>query len=225
MTRFSRVAIPLFSIFYGLFALPGCGESIDDYYPLAVGHSWTYETRYPDGRTRVDTEQIYRRVEQTYFFNNGETVIRLPGTAIFNRNAMRLLRYPIEPGTVWEDNDITFEIVAKGQSTEVPAGTFDQTVTVQWKSRRAAPVTMTADEFASDPAEMLSGDTKPKEPKPGEEREFPMRDFIARTVFAKGIGPIRYELQAAEVGADAGQPAPPLRPIMESVLLSYHIED
>jgi len=209
----------LFGIFFGLVFLSGCGPNLDDYYPLKVGNLWEFNTVYPgdpEGRVRRDSDQINRRVEQTYFFNNGEILVRLKGTAIINRNGMRLLRFPIAAGTKWADRNVFCEITAKDTTVKVPAGQFRETVTVVWRSTRRAPVTMSAQQFSDGPLPPKATDLPPPEAREEDDQEYPLRQFVATTVYAKGVGPVKYVLQAAEMGE-------PLRTILESELVSYEL--
>ncbi|MCZ7583294.1 MAG: hypothetical protein M5R36_08140 [Deltaproteobacteria bacterium] len=194
----------------------GCGPTLEDYYPLQVGNTWTYKTVYPDGRTRTDVDQLFRRVEQTYFFNNGEVLVRLRDMALLNRNGMRVLRYPLKKGTRWEDREIQCEITSKGDRYVLPAGEFADTLTVVWKSARRAPVTMSADAFTRGPRIPDGREPPPREDE--EEDEYPMRTFEATTVYARGVGPIVYKLRAAEEGAE-------LRDILTSELQSFETKN
>lgn len=194
----------------------GCGPSIDDYYPLKVGNKWRYRTTYPDGRVLTDVDQIIRRVEQTYTFNNGEVLIRLGGKALLNRHGLRILRYPLRAGNRWEDRDIRLDILSAGDTVLTPAGEFHETLTTVWKTERRAPLTMSADEFVQGPPPADPALVPPHILEAEENKDYPMRRFVSTTIFAKGVGPVKYILDAAELGK-------PLRNILISELVSYEL--
>ena len=194
----------------------GCAADIEDYYPLNLGNEWEYKTSYPDGRILMDGDQITRRRENTYFFNNGEIIIRLSRDALINRNGVRILHHPLKAGTNWRDRGIEMKITAVGQKTEVPAGAFDDTVTVVWEATRKGPVTMSADEFTKGPPQPSSEGESRDGPEAKERPDYPLRRFVSTTIFAKGVGPVRYKLEAAEIGRE-------LRTILTSDLVSYRL--
>ncbi|MCB1153129.1 MAG: hypothetical protein H6684_12600 [Deltaproteobacteria bacterium] len=208
-------AAALFAVLIAVSAA-GCGPKVEEYYPLELGNLWEYKTTYPDGRSRTDLEQIIRRQERSYYFSNGEVIIKLSRNTLINRNGLQILKAPFEKGREWEDETVSFRITSVGETVEVPAGTFTDTVTVEWTMQRRAPVTLTADEYADSlvPADERRPKPPPEVLKDKPKREMPLRDFKTYMTFAKGIGPIRYRLEAAEEGE-------PLREILVSDLVEY----
>ncbi len=197
--------------------IAGCGPQAEDYYPLKVGNAWEYQTKYPDGRILTDGDQIIKRYENAYYFNNGEIIIRLSGDALINRNGLRILRHPFRPGTQWSDRSITMKITSVGDRIEVPAGVFDKTITVAWEATRKGPVTMSADDFVNGPVPGTPGAGASRNDGLQQERpDYPLRHFISTTVFAKDIGPVRYKLEATEIGKE-------MRTILVSDLVSYQL--
>jgi hypothetical protein len=181
-------------------AASGCGPDFTDYYPLQVGNTWQYKTRYPDGRGRIDKDQVIRRVESTYYFNNGEILILLGDQALVNRNGLRVLAHPLSLGHRWEDRDVRFEIVSVGAAVKVPAGEFADTMTVVWKATRRAPITQSGEAFAEGVPPARAEDVPPPILEAEKQKEYPLRDFVTTVVYAKGVGPIAYRLDAALAG-------------------------
>ena len=215
MSRYRQSALLAALLFIGA-AFAACGPSADQYYPLKLGNVWEYKTSYPDGRSMTDGDQIIRRYESAYYFNNGEVIIRLSSDALISRNGVRILHHPFQPGTRWRDRGIELTITSVGDRIETPAGVFEDTITVVWDTTRKGPVTMSADAFISGPVSPTSPEAPLNFPGMEERRDYPLRRFLSTTVFARNVGPVRYKLDAAEIGQK-------MRNVLVSDLTSYEL--
>lgn len=117
---------------------PGTGGArASQYYPLAVGHKWTYE-RAVLGETGTFEISIDKRDGAAFVDSTGA---RLSLDAFGVRDDRRyLLKEPIEEGKGWNNtiSASTFEryvITSTKATVTVPAGTFDDCVVVESKNR------------------------------------------------------------------------------------------
>lgn len=119
--------------------------SAAEYYPLAVGNSWTYQARYL-GEERQITVAITGNESGYFQFNDPNT--RLTTDAWGVRDEKRyLLRDPVTVGEDWStivsvSSMERYRIIEAGQSCSVPAGTFQDCVRVEGKNRADKKVTL-----------------------------------------------------------------------------------
>lgn len=110
---------------------------VRDFYPLAVGNRWTYETRLGN-RTETQTVEIVAE-EHGFHRDTAGGLLRVDSEGL--RDPQRyLLRTPLEPGNSWSvvlapGVSENYEIVDAGSSCSVPAGTFARCVTVRGQNR------------------------------------------------------------------------------------------
>src|SRR5512138_2735274 len=144
------------------------------YFPLAVGHAWTYVDESPAlppaRRGSKRTVRILERTPDGYFRDNERGELRADGDCVHDR-LRRLLCTPIQKGAAWSSvvsvsSTERFEIAAVGESVATPAGTFDGCVRVRAHNRASA-------------------DT----------------DHILEITYAPGVGPVRLETFAVVKGA------------------------
>jgi hypothetical protein len=119
-----------------------------DYFPLAVGNTWTYVDESPalgpDRRGAERTVRILERTADGYFRDNERGELRADPDCLHDR-MRRLLCGPIEVGTRWSSvvsvsSTERYEIAAVGERVETPAGRFERCVRVR-AHNRAAPAT------------------------------------------------------------------------------------
>lgn len=107
------------------------------YFPLAVGNTWTYETRFGQ---RVEENTVSIVAEEDGVFTD-DRKNRLIVDAEGLRDERRyLLRAPLVAGTTWKSivdvgKTESYEIVDTGATVTVPAGTFGEVVLVRGRSR------------------------------------------------------------------------------------------
>jgi hypothetical protein len=106
-------------------------EKVTDYYPLAIGNSWTYALLGPDGRiwetylyTIFDTITI--NGDFCYRFFNGN-FIYVKGDTIFSLSPMTMERTiillgPLVIGQSWSDSFFTYQFAGFGATTLVHSG-------------------------------------------------------------------------------------------------------
>ncbi|MCK8502294.1 hypothetical protein [Myxococcus fulvus] len=110
--------------------------SVADYYPLAVGNSWTYRL---NGREdKLVTVEILKQEEGFFHDNQGG---QLAVDAYGLRDPKRyLLRGPLETGHSWTNvvsvsSTERYRIVQAGSACDTPAGTFPSCVQVEGRNR------------------------------------------------------------------------------------------
>jgi hypothetical protein len=144
------------------------------YFPLAVGHAWTYVDESPAlsprERGSKRTVKILSRTADGYFRDSERGELRADGDCLHDR-LRRLLCAPIRKGAGWSSvvsvsSTERFEIAAVDESVATPAGTFDGCVRVRAHNRASA-------------------DT----------------DHVLEITYAPGVGPVRLETFAVVKGA------------------------
>ena len=118
---------------------PG-GPSPADYFPLAIGNSWTFLDRSPQHREPVRrTVRIMARDADGYFVDDAKGALRADRDCLHDRSR-RLLCAPVRAGTAWisvvgPSATERYEIAATGETVTVPAGTFQGCVRVRSQVR------------------------------------------------------------------------------------------
>jgi hypothetical protein len=149
------------------------GASPADFFPLGVGHSWTYVDESPalppERRAAKRTVRILERTADGYFRDNDRGELRADRDCLHDR-LRRLLCLPLEKGTTWASvvsvgSTERFEIVGSGETVATPAGTFERCVRVRAHNRASA-------------------DT----------------DHVLEITYAPGVGPVRLETFAVVKG-------------------------
>lgn len=110
-----------------------------DYFPLALGNSWTFLDRSPRQKDPVRrTIRIVARDAQGYFVDDQRGALRADPQCVHDRTR-RLLCGPLERGTAWSSvvNAAVerYEIAGVDELVTVPAGTFRGCVRVRSKVR------------------------------------------------------------------------------------------
>ena len=111
---------------------------IADYYPLAVGNTWSYQVELL-GAPPEDHDITITKEEQGRFTDSTGNTLMIDAYGI--RDAKRyLLRTPLEVGTKW-NNVVSvssyeqYMIVEAGQACDVPAGAFKNCVVVESRNK------------------------------------------------------------------------------------------
>lgn len=155
-----------------------------EYFPLAVGNSWTYVDESPalppDRRGSARTVRILERTADGYFRDSDRGELRADGACVHDR-LRRLLCAPLVPGQAWASvvsasSTERYEIAAVGEAVDTPAGRFEGCVRVR-AHNRAGPTT----------------------------------DNVLEITYAPGVGPIRIETWAVVNGSVAPQARAVLR--------------
>jgi hypothetical protein len=163
-----------------LFLVGGCTSKATDYYPLAVGNTWSYDIAEQGGGRRQVTELVFRRQYNKFYFNNGEILLVASDKSLVNKKGITVLENILRQGYRWIDNEMQFEITAIDRPAVVPAGSFRKTVEVTWTSK-----------FPGDkPIDPKNPPTMHPGPKP--------RIFIYQTTYARGIGKVKEELTTVQ---------------------------
>ncbi len=111
-----------------------------DYFPLAVGNSWTFLDRSPQQQeSRRRTVRIVGRDAEGYFVDDQRGALRADPDCLHDRTR-RLLCRPIEPGSTWRSvvgvsATEHYEIAGVNETVTVPAGTFRGCVRVRSQLR------------------------------------------------------------------------------------------
>jgi len=119
---------------------PAGSPAPSDYFPLAVGNSWTFLDSSPQQRGPARrTVRILRRDADGYFVDDQRGALRADRDCLHDR-ARRLLCRPIAQGTTWSSvvgpsATERYEIAAVGETVSVPAGTFHGCVRVRSEIR------------------------------------------------------------------------------------------
>ncbi|MGZ6124216.1 MAG: hypothetical protein ACXWLR_04600 [Myxococcales bacterium] len=108
----------------------GSGEDATQYYPLAVGNSWTYAVR---GADRQETIQIVGR-DGAWFIDDHRGRLRYESDGVRDPDRY-LLRTPLVAGAKWSavENLVVqrFEVVSMDASAVTRAGTFTRCAVVR----------------------------------------------------------------------------------------------
>jgi hypothetical protein len=139
--------------------------SVSHYFPLSTGNRWVYEVQdRADGAppteeywevTREEQGAYVVRVRPSDLTTGGFEESFIPTSEGVKRFAREtkdkdhppfFLKGPLQLGTVWEDDDGTYEITALDKTVTVPAGTFSHCmeVTNRRKGGKATVITLYA---------------------------------------------------------------------------------
>ncbi len=114
------------------------GPPLEQFYPLAVGNRWTYESNYL-GEKSDRTIEIQSVDSEGFFADSAGTHLRFDAFGL--RDPKRyLLRLPIETGQSWTNvvsvsSVERYQITQVGLSCTVPAGQFEGCVKVEGRNR------------------------------------------------------------------------------------------
>jgi hypothetical protein len=147
------------------------------YYPLGVGHEWTWIDRSPQsgaGAPRQRTVRIESRDAEGYYVDSQGGALRSAHGCIQDRSR-RILCAPFDLERAWtsivsETSTERYQIAATGVTTTVPAGTFDACVLVRARNRAGADA-----------------------------------EILLETTYAPGVGPVRIETFALVDGRKVPQ--------------------
>jgi hypothetical protein len=103
------------------------------YFPLAVGNTWTYQTRF-GGKVERNTVRIESK-EGRFFRDNQRGALAFDGEGLRDERRYLILG-PLEPGRAWESRledgkTERYEIVRTDATVQVPAGRFDDVLVVR----------------------------------------------------------------------------------------------
>jgi hypothetical protein len=131
-----------------LFCLAACAHApagrsaavspVAEYYPLAVGNTWSYEVELL-GAPPERHDITITKEEQGRFTDSTGNVLTIDNYGIRDEKRY-LLRTPIEVGTKW-NNVVSvssyeqYAIVEAGQACDAPAGTFTNCVVVESRNK------------------------------------------------------------------------------------------
>ena len=112
--------------------LAGLGQ----YYPLAVGNSWTYTV---NGRTDRPVEVKILKQEDGFFQDSKGGQLMVDSFGVRDQKRY-LLRAPVEPGRTWTNvvsvsSTERYQILQAGIPCQVPAGSFEGCVLVEARNR------------------------------------------------------------------------------------------
>jgi hypothetical protein len=119
---------------------PSAPPTPADFFPLAVGNSWTFLDRSAQQPTAAHhTIRIVKRDSDGYFVDDQQNAIRADDDCLHDRER-RLLCRPIQAGTAWSSvvsPSVTerYRIAGTGEKVTVPAGTFTGCVRVRSQAR------------------------------------------------------------------------------------------
>lgn len=111
-----------------------------DYFPLAVGNSWTYLDRSPQQAAPVKrTVRVVERDRDGYFVDDQRGALRADQDCLHDRSR-RLLCRPFAAGNAWSSvvgpsSTERYEIAGTGETVAVPAGTFQGCLRVRSRLR------------------------------------------------------------------------------------------
>lgn len=112
--------------------------SADQFYPLAVGATWSYEVKLLGETRTIDVTTLRKNAEG---YVEDSTGAQFLADAYGVRDQKRyLLRNPIETGTKWSNvvsvsSVENYEIVATQQPCDAPAGRWEGCVVVESRNR------------------------------------------------------------------------------------------
>ena len=113
--------------------------SVEAYYPLAVGNRWTYAL---NGAKDKPVEVSILRQEGGFFVDSRGARLAHDAFGLRDGDTRYLLRGPLEVGKSWTSivsvsSTERYQITATGVPCEVPAGTFQDCVQVEGRTRGA----------------------------------------------------------------------------------------
>ncbi len=136
----------------------GNGYTIDNYFPLAVGNSWSFKGVQDCSDGQSDTTYLNLTVSEKYTWQDKSVFKTLSnedpsGYMVYYDNELRvyydppenggsydiILREPLEMGTTWEDNYYTHKIASVKMQLSVPAGSFENCIKDEFTRRNVEP--------------------------------------------------------------------------------------
>jgi hypothetical protein len=159
-------------------AVPARDASPADYFPLAVGNTWTYLDQSPTlpagGTAAARTVRILERTPDGFYRDSERGELRAGPDCVRDR-VRQLLCAPLEVGNRWTStvsvaSTERYEIAAVGETVVTPAGTFAGCVRVRAHNRAPGGA-----------------------------------DHVLEMTYAPGIGPVRIETFAVVDGKAAPQ--------------------
>ena len=123
----------------------GAKHSAAEYYPLAIGNRWTYEVALL-GSKEERTVEILKRSEGGFVVDNQGQELMADAFGVRDQKRY-LLQEPIQVGTSWTNvvsvsSIERYKIVEAGKRCEVPAGKFEDCVTVESTNKADAKRTL-----------------------------------------------------------------------------------
>ena len=117
---------------------PAPVASAQDYYPLAVGNRWTYDTNFLGDRRERSVEIV--AVRDGYYIDNEGAQLTVDGLGVRDQKRY-LLRDPIQVGSAWTNvvsaSSIEhYRIAELGVPCRVPAGAFENCIRVESRNRK-----------------------------------------------------------------------------------------
>ncbi len=115
----------------------GSVSPVADYYPLAVGNTWSYEGTMLGGPAKFDISITGE--DQGKFTDSQTNVLRVDNYGVRDEKRY-LLRTPLEVGTKW-NNVVSissyeqYAIIEAGQACDSPAGSFKGCVVVESRNK------------------------------------------------------------------------------------------
>lgn len=114
---------------------------LEEYYPLAVGNCWTYQTSFQN-QAQPDLKVCIVKEDNGFFLDNRPVPSRLrfDATGLRDGTVRYLLKAPLEEGQKWMSvADVRtvehYQIEAVGKKVKVPAGVYKDCVVVLMEVR------------------------------------------------------------------------------------------
>lgn len=113
-------------------------RQVAQFYPLAIGHKWTYKGSII-GIATERTVQITGQQDGFYLDNSGGA-LKIDNYGLIDNNGRYLLRGPLSKGTTWMSVPTVsaverYEIIGEGATVTTPAGTFHACLVVKSTSK------------------------------------------------------------------------------------------
>lgn len=112
-------------------------SNVAEYYPLAVGNSWSYQGEMLGGPAKVDV--AITKEDKGRFTDSQDNVLMVDSYGVRDEKRY-LLRTPLEVGNRW-NNVVSvssyeqYAIIEAGQQCVAPAGTFQNCVVVESRNK------------------------------------------------------------------------------------------
>lgn len=115
---------------------PADSAKLAEYYPLAVGNSWTYAV---NGRGDRPVEVKILKEEDGFFQDSQGGLLQVDTFGVRDQKRY-LLRGPVEPGRTWTNvvsvsSTERYQILQAGFPCQAPAGSFQNCVQVEARNR------------------------------------------------------------------------------------------
>lgn len=109
-----------------------------DFYPLALGTTWTYEVQLL-GETRTIDVKMLKVTDEGFVEDSTGAQFLVDAYGVRDQKRY-LLRNPVAPGTKWNNvvsvqSVESYEIIGTNQPCDAPAGTWEGCVIVQSRNR------------------------------------------------------------------------------------------